>query len=154
MTYARHTYTKNIDLREAAPNARYRLKGNNIDTASRQYGSAQPGWSYIAGSRAELEWVHMRKHYTDPDNLYNYEEHDIFNLRFSQQISEGFRAALRITNLSDEDYAKRADYTSFQGERYFVGEPHLFSLSKIQRIYIDTLRTIIGTILWKKGTDF
>jgi hypothetical protein len=28
-----------------------------------------------------------------------------------------------VLNLLDVDYAERADYTSFAGDRYFVGEP-------------------------------
>lgn len=129
LTYAKHTYNNDIDLREADPDAGYKLKGNDIDTAPRHYGSAQLGWNYSSASRAELEWVHMGRYYTDPDNLHRYEGHDIFNLRFSQKISENLSAALRITNLSDEDYAERADYTSFQGDRYFVGEPRSVYLS-------------------------
>lgn len=128
-TYAKHTYANNIDLLAADPDAGYKLKGNDIDTAPRHYGSAQLGWDYSSASRVELEWVHMARYYTDPDNLHRYEGHDIFNLRFSQQISKNFSAALRVTNLTDEDYAERADYTSFQGDRYFVGEPRSVYLS-------------------------
>lgn len=117
-TYAKHRYAKDIDQLSLKQN----IKGNDIDTAPRHLGSVQLGWSYMSGSRAELEWVHLGKYYTDPENLHSYEGHDIFNLRVSQKLTQNWSVAARVTNITDEDYAERADF-GFGDERYFVGEP-------------------------------
>jgi outer membrane receptor protein involved in Fe transport len=124
-TYAKHRYSDNFNfLNITAP-----VKNNDIDTAPRHFGSAQLGWNYLDGSRMELEWVHMGKYYTDPENLHSYDGHDLFNLRIRQQLSQNWHIAARIMNLQDVDYAERADYTRFGGDRYFVGEPRSVYLS-------------------------
>jgi outer membrane receptor protein involved in Fe transport len=70
----------------------------------------------------ELEWVHVGDYYLEPSESFEYPGHDLLNLRLRQQLSEQFYWAARVTNLSDEDYAERADY-AFGSYRYFVGEP-------------------------------
>ncbi len=125
VSFARHQYENNIELYGSD----LPLKGKDIDTAPRHMGSAQLGWNYQQDSRAELEWVHMGKHYTDADNLHSYEGHELINLRIRQKISSQWSATLRLTNLTDRDYAERADYSSFGGDRYFVGEPRSVYLS-------------------------
>ena len=39
--------------------------------------------------------------------------------------------AARITNLTNRDYADRADFSNFSGERYFPGEPRSLYLQMI-----------------------
>ena len=72
--------------------------------------------------RAELEWVHMGSYYLEPDNQHEYEGHSLLNLRLRAPFAERWEAALRVTNLLDEDYAERADF-GFGSYRYFVGQP-------------------------------
>ncbi len=119
---ASHTYDKRIDLFGASGD----IKGNTIDTAPNIFGSARISWDFSERvgreSLAELEWVYMDDYYLEPDNLYRYEGHSLLNLRLSTQLSPRWNAALRITNLTDEDYAERADF-GFGSYRYFVGQP-------------------------------
>ena len=117
-TFARHRYDSAIDLLGSSGD----IKGNDIDTAPRHFGSARLGWEFTDFGRAELEWVHMGSYYLEPDNEHEYDGHDLLNLRILAEFDNGWRAALRVTNLTDEDYAERADF-GFGSYRYFVGEP-------------------------------
>ncbi len=115
---ARHQYASNVALIGSSGN----IKGNDIDTAPRRFGSARLGWQPAEAHRLELEWVHMDKYYLEPDNQHQYDGHDLLNLRYTGQLTERFMLGLRATNLTDEDYAERADF-GFGNYRYFVGEP-------------------------------
>lgn len=115
-TYAKHTYENNPALSSSA------LAGNDIDTAPRTMGSAQFNWQPSTHFSAELEWLHLGRYYTNPENTVKYPGHDLVNLRFEYKINDDLTTFLRLTNLTDTDYAERADY-AFGSERYFVGEP-------------------------------
>ncbi|MFV0477297.1 MAG: TonB-dependent receptor [Parahaliea sp.] len=117
LTLARHTYSNNPHLLGISEN----IKGNDVDTAPRSFGSARIGW-HNAASQAELEWVYMDNYYLEATNSYSYAGHNIFNLRISSELDHGFAAGLRITNLLNDDYAERADI-GFGQYRYFVGQP-------------------------------
>lgn len=118
-TLARHKYSKDV----TEPNLMIGAKGNDIDTAPRRMASTQLGWQASADSRIEIEWVSMGRYYTDISNQHSYQGHNLLNLRLRHRFSQQINAGLRINNLSNEDYAERADYSAFQGDRYFVGEP-------------------------------
>jgi len=119
--YAQHTYESRISLL----GSRGDIKGNDIDTAPKVFGSARLTWDFSAiskkESQAELEWVYMDSYYLEPDNEHEYEGHSLLNLRISSELNEHLSGALRITNLTDEDYAERADF-GFGSYRYFVGQ--------------------------------
>ncbi len=104
------------------------IDGNDVDTAPHHFGSARVGWNFSAVGRAELEWLNQGDYFTDPENQHRYEGHDLLNLRSSWQLTPAWKLSARIINLTDEDYAERADYTSFSGDRYFPGEPRAFYL--------------------------
>ncbi|PCI45565.1 MAG: TonB-dependent receptor [Alphaproteobacteria bacterium] len=116
-SFARHRYR--FDLISGGVN----LRGNDIDTAPRHFGSMQVTWRPIRSLKTELEWVHMGAYYLDPENLHEYEGHDYLNLRAEFQIMDRSEFFLRITNLTDTKYAERADFTTFTDERYFPGKP-------------------------------
>lgn len=99
------------------------LNGNDIDTAPRHFGSMQLKWQPTAELIAELEWVHMGSYYLDPENLHKYDGHNYLNFRARYQVSTKASIFLRVTNLTDMEYAERADYTSFTDERYFPAKP-------------------------------
>jgi len=120
-TFARHKYTK--DVTAPGSQANIATKNNDVDTAPRRMGSAQLGWQINAATRAELEWISMGKYYTDITNQHSYSGHELFNLRLRHQFSDSVSGGLRIVNAADKDYAERADYSSFGGDRYFIGEP-------------------------------
>lgn len=98
------------------------VEGNEVDTAPRQVASAQLRWQPFNSTRTELEWVHVGEHFLDTTNTARYPGHNLLNLRISQDITSQLSVSLRIINLSDEDYAERADF-AFGNFRYFIGEP-------------------------------
>lgn len=119
---ARHTYASNTNLLGSGGN----IKGNDIDTSPRVFGSARLNWDFsaLAGrqSSAQLEWVYLDEYYLEPDNEHQYDGHSLLNLRISSALTPRWSSALRITNLLDTDYAERADF-GFGNYRYFVGQP-------------------------------
>ena len=120
-TSARHLYDSRVELLGSEGD----IKGNDIDTAPRLFGSARVGRAinFSGGPGvAELEWVYMDSYYLEPDNQHEYEGHSLLNLRLRAPFAERWEAALRVTNLLDEDYAERADF-GFGSYRYFVGQP-------------------------------
>ncbi|MFZ8927866.1 MAG: TonB-dependent receptor [Pseudohongiellaceae bacterium] len=118
-SYARHKYEANI----APLGVRVSIDGNDMDTAPRLVGNVQLNWNINSQNSLNIEWVHMDDYYTDEANLHRYEGHDLVNLRYRYDSSDNWYFAARVTNLFDEDYAERADFSSFGGDRYFVGEP-------------------------------
>jgi outer membrane receptor protein involved in Fe transport len=116
-TYARHEYDSDIDLLGSSGN----INGNDIDTAPELFGSVRLGWDVLPAWRAELEWVNMDEYYLEPDNRHEYDGHDLLNLRVTGQLTDRLSVGLRGLNLTDEDYAERADF-GFGRYRYFVGE--------------------------------
>ncbi len=117
-TYARHQY----DSEEALPSLTTPIDGNDIDTAPRNIGSARLNWQPSERFHVELEWVEMGKYYTDPENLHEYEGHDLIHLRAGFKLNPHWTLWTRVHNLTNEDYADRADY-AFGNDRYFIGEP-------------------------------
>ena len=118
-SYARHKYEANI----APLGVRVSIDGNDMDTAPRLVGNVQLNWNINSQNSLNIEWVHMDDYYTDEANLHRYEGHDLVNLRYRYDSADNWYFAARVTNLFDEDYAERADFSSFGGDRYFVGEP-------------------------------
>ncbi len=126
-TYAHHTYESNQLV------GGENIKGNDIDTAPKHYGSAQLGWMPNSSTRAELEWVHMGQYYTDPENKHRYAGHDIMNFRLHWQVENEWTFSLRLMNFLNSEYAERADYTRFSGDRYFPGESRSLYFSTEKR---------------------
>ena len=118
-SYARHTYEANI----APLGGTVAIDGNDIDTAPKLTGNVQLSWQINPSNRASLEWVYMDKYYTEETNTRQYEGHDLTNLRYQYESGDNWYFAARITNLFDTDYAERADFNPFGGDRYFIGEP-------------------------------
>lgn len=118
-SYADHTYGANIAPRGVTVS----IDGNDIDTAPKLTGNVQLRWAINENNSAQLEWVHMDDYYTNETNTNSYEGHDLMNLRYQYESDNAWYFAARITNLFDTNYAERADWTSFVGDRYFVGEP-------------------------------
>lgn len=115
-TFAKHQYDSNLTI------SQINIQDNEIDTAPEHMGSIQLGWRAESGSFIELEWVHQGNYYLNPENNAEYSGHNIINLRTGWSLNERLDISVRVTNLSDEDYAERADF-GFGSYRYFVGEP-------------------------------
>ena len=116
-SYAHHEYTSDQIV------SGVNIKGNEIDTAPKKFGSLHLGWKPTDMAHAELEWLHLGEYFTDPENRHRYDGHNVFNLRARWQLDQKKTVSARITNLTNVEYAERADYTSFSGDRYFPGEP-------------------------------
>lgn len=119
-SWARHRYTDNVHA--AASASPGDIDGNDIATAPRHMGSVQLAWQPVDATRIELEWQHTGRYYLDMENRHSYSGHDLLNLRVTQQLNPQLSVGLRLVNLTDADYAERADY-AFGEYRYFVGEP-------------------------------
>lgn len=114
-SYADHQYENSLTLSRAD------ILHNEIDTAPQHMGSAQLGWNIQSRHLIELEWVHVGNYFVNPENTAEYEGHNLINLRSSWQLSKTLNLSARIINLTDQDYAERADF-GFGNYRYFVGE--------------------------------
>jgi iron complex outermembrane receptor protein len=117
-TYAEHRYNSDVFDRSKS------INNNIMDTAPRTLGSANMGWQQ-SGARVELEWQHMGDYYLDPEHEFSYEGHDLLHLRASYLVAPAWTVYGRLMNVTNYDYAERADVTAFPVEqpRYFVGLP-------------------------------
>ncbi len=124
-TYARHQYDFNHAGSDSAGSDSI-TAGDDMDTAPRHMGSMRLGWNFMPNSRAELEWLHVGRYYTDSGNTHSYDGHDLLNLRANHQVSKSLTLYGRISNLLNTEYAERADYNYVNAfnktDRYFVGE--------------------------------
>ncbi|MDG1025861.1 MAG: TonB-dependent receptor [Gammaproteobacteria bacterium] len=114
---AKHTYEKSqlsggIDI-----------NGNDIDTAPNTFGNLRLQWRPTSAILSEVEWVNMGDYYTNPENTADYEGHDILNWRTQYQVNDDLSFYVNVLNVTDEKYAERADWTTFNGDRYFPGQP-------------------------------
>ena len=116
-TYAQHKYANN---RESGG---VKLSGNQLDSAPLHFGTAFLRRSFDLRGQLELEWVHQSRYYTDPENEHRYAGHDYLNLRGQWNFANDWQAGFRLLNVTDVQYAERADYTSFSGDRYFPSAP-------------------------------
>ncbi len=116
VSIAQHQYSNN-PLLSAQP-----LDGNDIDTAPTSQGALVFTHALRSNLTGELEWTFLSSYYTNPENTNEYEGHNLVNLRVNWAINDELSLFGRITNLTDRDYAERADF-AFGNERFFVGEP-------------------------------
>lgn len=99
------------------------LNGNDVSSAPRNFGTLQLQWRPTSSLLTELQLVGMGEYYTNPENLNQYEGHQVLNLRTRWEASEALTVSLNILNLTDTRYAERGDWAAFGGDRYFPGEP-------------------------------
>ncbi len=97
-------------------------KANDEDTAPRWLGSAQWRWTPIQNLRTELELIYQGAYEIDAANTADYPGHTLINLRGDWRLSPELSLFARVMNLTDREYADRADI-AFGTERYFPGEP-------------------------------
>jgi outer membrane receptor protein involved in Fe transport len=94
-----------------------------VSSAPRNFGTLQLQWRPTGNLLTELQMVGMGEYYTNPENLNQYEGHQILNLRTRWEASEALTLSVNILNLTDTRYAERGDWAAFGGDRYFPGEP-------------------------------
>lgn len=122
-TYARHTYEHSQLLGEVD------IQGNIIDTAPKVQTNTRVRYVLSDTVTSELEWQYVSRYFTDAENLNEYEGHHLLHARIHYALSSNVSLFARINNLLDENYAERADFTSFSGPRYFPGRPRSVMLS-------------------------
>ncbi|MGH8186918.1 MAG: TonB-dependent receptor, partial [Steroidobacteraceae bacterium] len=115
-TYAEHTY----DFNRAVEGGETIVAGREVDTAPRHVNAARIAWQFVPAAHAELEWQSVGKYFVDAGNANEYEGHDLLNLRVGWEIGANWTTLLRLNNLTDRDYADRADF-AFGNYRYFPG---------------------------------
>lgn len=126
-TLAEHTYQHSQVIGDTD------IQGNDMDTAPNTQFNTRLQYQVTANSHAELEWQHVSSYYTNAENTARYDGHDLVHLRLAHMLGNDWIVNLRINNLLDTDYAQRADYTSFTGDRYFPGRPRNFMASVTYR---------------------
>lgn len=116
-SYAEHKYRYDELVDEQS------IRGNLVDSAPRFFGNLRLKWRPGASVSGELEWQHMGAYYLDPANDYRYPGHNVVNARARWSVNNALNLYARVLNVTDREYAERADYTTFTGERYFPGRP-------------------------------
>ncbi|TNF80821.1 MAG: TonB-dependent receptor [Gammaproteobacteria bacterium] len=123
-TYAEHKYDFDSSLtgRETIE------KGNYMDTAPKWLANGRWGWTPVSWFTSELELNYLGKHYVNAANTAEYKGHLVANLRMQARVNDAVALHARIINLTDEQYADRADFTEFtaEGYRYFPAMPRQF----------------------------
>lgn len=122
-SYSRHRY-RHHDSTTGAD-----LYLNDIDTAPRKVADARLNWQPAPAWQLALHWHYVGPYYTDADNLHQYDGHSLLNLYSRWQYSKALSFSARVTNLLDTAYAERADYSSFDGDRYYPGRPRQLAFS-------------------------
>ena len=96
---------------------------NQIDTSPKIMANLLWNIDLNEDSSLVFEIEHMDSYFTDAANLHEYEGHTLYHTRLTRNFSEPLKGYLRIDNLFDKEYAERADYNAFGGDRYFPGLP-------------------------------
>ena len=73
--------------------------------------------------KSEIEIERMGAYFTDAGNLHKYEGHTLIHSRFVYLYRDNLTQFIRVHNLLDKDYAERADFNAYGGDRYFPGLP-------------------------------
>jgi iron complex outermembrane recepter protein len=115
-TYAKHTY----DFNRSIEGGETIVAGRDVDTAPRHVNTAQLDWRFLPQATAELEWVSVGRYFVDAGNANEYGGHDLLNLRVGWSLGSNWTTTLRLNNVTDRDYADRADF-AFGNYRYFPG---------------------------------
>ncbi len=116
LSYARHTY----DFDTVASRGETFVSGRDVDTAPRWLGSAELFYEPARNWMAALQVTGIDEYFLDAENRFTYSGHVIGNLRASISPTEAVNVIFRLNNVTDRDYADRADY-AFGNYRYFPG---------------------------------
>ena len=116
LSYARHTY----DFDTVASRGETFVSGRDVDTAPRWLGSAELFYEPAQNWMVALQVTGIDQYYLDAENRFTYPGHVIGNLRASVAPTDALNLVFRLNNITDRDYADRADY-AFGNYRYFPG---------------------------------
>lgn len=124
LTYAKHEYAFDRNVGGGNPLETV-TDGNTIDGAPETLANTSLRYKYDERTFIKLNWEHVGSYYMDASNSAEYDGHDILAVTADYVLSGQSRLSLRIDNLFDEAYAKRADKW-FGKNRYFPGEGRRF----------------------------
>lgn len=116
LSYTRHTY----DFTTVAARGEVFIAGRDVDTAPRWLGSAEMFYEPRDYMAFALQLTGIDEYFLDAENQFTYPGHVIGNLRAHFRPADSLDLVFRLNNITDEDYADRADY-AFGNYRYFPG---------------------------------
>lgn len=120
LTYAQHEYAFDNNV-TGANSAETITDGNTVDGAPETLANTRLRFKYNERTHINVDWEHVGSYFMDASNSTEYDGHNIFAISADFILSGQSRLSLRIDNLLDEEYAKRADKW-FGNDRYFPGE--------------------------------
>jgi len=101
------------------------FSGNDMESGPRDLGNARLTWS-PADHSFVLEWSHVGRYFTDPDNLHSYGGFNVFNLSCQVALTKAFALLGRVNNLADVRYANTVSFNPFvppaQQDRFTPGQ--------------------------------
>ena len=123
VTFAQHKYafTREFSAGFQANSNEEITDGDMIDGAPETLANTTLSYKISERLDAALNWEHVGSYFMDASNSSEYDGHDIFALDVNYDLQGDMALSLRVDNLLDEDYAKRADKW-FGIERFFPGE--------------------------------
>ena len=118
ISYGDHTYAFNRDVGRASDDI---SSGDKVDTAPEWLASTSLGYVW---DNTSVFWNarYVDEYYLNPANTAEYEGHLVHDIKVTHQLNDNWKADLIVKNVTDEDYADRADF-AFGNYRYFPGEP-------------------------------
>ncbi|CAM2070082.1 TonB-dependent receptor [Sulfidibacter corallicola] len=124
-SYAKHEYDT-WDLSETTG-----YSGNEMEFAPRFIGNLVMTFKpdVLPGHQFSGEWRKLGSYFMDPANSHKYDGHDLLDMRWAYQLSNGFRLNVAVRNVADARYAERASYNRFRGAEYAPGRPRSFTAS-------------------------
>ena len=108
LSRAKHTYE---DWVTATAN----FSGKEMESAPRLIANTRLSWSPRPGATVQAEWVRIGPYWLEASNsatFGQYAGHDVFNLRWRQEVSPQLAWFARLMNLSDKRYADSASVSS------------------------------------------
>lgn len=124
LTFAQHEYAFSNPV-TGGNSAEAITDGKTIDGAPETLANTSLRYKYNERTYLNFDWEHVGSYFMDASNTSEYGGHDVFALTAEYIVSGQSRFSLRIDNLLDEEYAKRADKW-FGDDRYFPGEGRRF----------------------------
>ena len=121
-TFSKHTYLNNPGI-----SSEY-IVGLDVDTAPRELSNVFVKYRN-ENVRWQLHGQYVGDYFTDVENQHRYSGHLLFHFNANYDWSNSTQLGLKVTNLTDERYADRADYSGFVGDRYFPGRGTNIQLS-------------------------
>ena len=115
-TWTRQTYR--FDL--VADRGETFVAGNLVDTAPQTLANLKLRWEPVPGYAFTADLRHQGSYYLDAENEHRYPGHELLDLGAEFDLSSRLGLRARLNNVTDRDYADRADF-AFGNYRYFPG---------------------------------